>query len=188
MRLRYLFCSLFLVLPLSIAHADSYVYAINQQFTNFSVNGTFTTDTNFGALGLSDFTNFNLTLSDGVNTDTLTAANADNTALIGTGLTADPNGLYFDFTTPDTTFVLNNTSTGTFFCLQTMGCVANAAGEYVSVDNGATLGQPETGPVQFASFVPTVMPITVTPEPSSLLLLGTGVLGTCASLRRRVLR
>src|SRR5215475_9005114 len=48
-----------------IAAAASFTYNVNDVFSNFSVMGTITTDTDSGVLATSDITAWDLTLNDG---------------------------------------------------------------------------------------------------------------------------
>lgn len=184
MRLRHLLYLVVTALPLSAAHADSFTYLVSNHFSSFKVDGTITTDTNIGVLGPADITDFNLTLSSSNGSDTLNAANTDNFGLYGYGLSATPDGLYFDFDTPDTIFFFQNSSARTFLCFQTSGCDTNAPSAELASIAGANFTEAQSGQVQIA----TLLPMTITPEPSSLLLFGTGLAAVAAATRRHIAR
>ncbi|MEO6816155.1 MAG: hypothetical protein ABI177_05590, partial [Edaphobacter sp.] len=65
--------SVLLLFPL-LAHADSFTYNVNDNFSGFSVIGTITTDINSGILSDADITDYNLVLNDGTSMLQLTSA------------------------------------------------------------------------------------------------------------------
>lgn len=182
MRLLHLF-SVVLALPIVLASAaaETFTYAVAQHTSSFQVDGTITTGTNIGVLTFADISDFNLMLSAAGQSAVLTPLTTDNNGLYGDGLSATPDGLFFDFDTPDTIFFFGNTIAGNFLCFQTSGC-DSTTGPNVSaqINGGSSLVEPQSGVVQIATYVPPM----ITPEPSSLLLLGTGLLSTTCFLRR----
>lgn len=168
------------LLPASL-HADTFVYAIASHFASFNVDGTITTATNIGVLSGNDIVDFSLTLSANGVSETLDLNNTDNQGLYGDALSATPTGLYFDFDAANAGLFFANSSTGTYLCIQTYGCDAGYDSHISTNLGGMVATEAQTGSVQLASYVPSA----VTPEPSSLFLLATGLMGAACLTRGR---
>lgn len=183
-RLRNLITISILALAPVLAHADSFTYNISDSFANFNVNGTITTDSNSGSLSTSDITSYDIFVNDGTSSLNLTQSNSQDYI---NGLTATAAGLFFNFSSKSgniLAFEAPSLGMGTnYLCYQGRdgGC-DNYSGAHESIDIGQDnpVSEERYGNQEIATAT------AVTPEPESLVLFGTGIIGLAGIARRKL--
>jgi hypothetical protein len=204
---------LFLALAGATAQASEITYTVNETITGpvngvagnpiqtDSVVGTITTDGTIGVLQTSDILSWNLDLIDVTNpqySDLLTTSNSSFSAS-GNVLSATDAGLYFNFNGSGiAAFQDNNPGPSSgyhYWCLNATS-YACALGNTIAPDNvyswdlgngddlviaaSGTQGQVGNSPLNQGGEA------AETPEPSSLLLLGSGLVGLAGMVRRKI--
>ena len=163
------------------AYAASITYTVNESFPSLSAQGTITTDGNLGTLTSADILNYDLTVSNTLFSASFTQGGSFLPAQVsGTNLTATSTALLFNFSDGAGSFGLGAPN-DTFLCFDdSAGCegVAAITGIQIAI-SGLLSNATQSGTQQIAT-------ASAVPEPSSLILLGSGLLGVAGVLRKRL--
>lgn len=162
------------------------IYSVNQPIGGASATGFITTDGHVGTLTLSDIVGWNLTLNDGTNTTDLVPSNSFvyfGNNISGTGnadLSATSQNLLFNYSQGDNGFLSFEGASGQICYTSESNCWGPAGvGVFGVAGVGGSVYVAETGNQVIG---------TATPEPSSLLLLGSGLGVAIMGMRRKLHR
>lgn len=161
---------------------DPISYTINQTVGGSTVTGTITTDGALGTLFSYDIIGFNFNISDGNTSATLDSSTDDFYSVLMDALTADSSNLYFNFDGSGQGLAFESNLDSSYFCIgQASTCVSGSGYSVVLAPTYANNFSPASGVQQISG-------TAATPEPGSLMLVGTGALAAAGSLRRRFVR
>ncbi|HEY4901131.1 MAG TPA: PEP-CTERM sorting domain-containing protein [Terriglobales bacterium] len=171
-----------------VCNAAPISYSVNRTIGIGSVTGFIETDGSLGLLGAGNFVDWNLLLNDGTFTFDLTGPLGGNNSVVfdlGADTTATATQLLFNFSGSDNGLLLFQDglfSGNTYYCDGTAGNFACFSGETVVANNVFTTFQnaSRSGNVVIGTAGSAV------PEPATLIMFGSGIVGLAGILRRKI--
>jgi hypothetical protein len=182
-------CLLSVVFVFALAHTarGNEIFDISLGVGSGSVTGTITTDGTLGQIGKSDILGLDLTITAPFSTGEATDANGDFYAFVGVDLSETASDLTFNFNGSDMGgFTILTDSSNAALSIGTTGYLQSICG--VGCDPQNTPGVEADSreyPVYYTQLTGNVSLLTGVPEPGTLVLFATGLIGFGAVRIRR---
>ena len=179
MKARLIVSCVAVLLSAAIANASNITYNVSEHVGTSSAIGTITTDGTIGTLNSGNIVDYTFTVANSSTSNTFSKGFVNSA---GSNFSGTATGLFFDYSAVGG-IVFGDGPTQNFLCFASGGVLcSHFGGTVIMVDENEVSDTSRTGVQQVGSNDP-----AVTPEPTSLILLGTGALGAIGMVRRRVI-
>ena len=178
------------------ALASPITYNVDQTVGTGSVTGTITTDGTSGILTAANISDWNLVITSSLTSNVKGPLSGNNSQLgfLGTDLSATSTALTWNFLGSDSGYLLFVTpsigSQGPFVCYSTASVTCGGINKAIALASEYNFADETNAVYSHAAVIATTgaSPPSSTPEPSTLLLAGCGLLLSAARAAHRSLR